>query len=166
MFDCACFAFMFLAVGAPLPWKGLLLAYGAGQLAATLPITPGGLGVVEGSITIALELFGGAHNSTTAAVLLYRLISFWLVLLVGWSLWGVLALQVRRGRWNRFAMDTPVVSELGPGAGAAGEPLVGGIGADGSPLRAVAVPGPDGSPGVTSAPAPMSVPVLPVVTET
>jgi len=35
-------------------WKGLLLAYGAGQLAADLPITPGGLGVVEGSLTIAL----------------------------------------------------------------------------------------------------------------
>ena len=36
------FAFSFLAVGAGIPWKGLLLAYGAGQLAATLPIVPGG----------------------------------------------------------------------------------------------------------------------------
>ncbi len=37
LFDCACFAMMFLAVHSGIPWKGLLLAYGAGQLAATLP---------------------------------------------------------------------------------------------------------------------------------
>ena len=60
---------MFLAIHAPIPWKGLLLAYGAGQLAATLPITPGGLGVVEGSITVALVAFGGAETSTAYAVL-------------------------------------------------------------------------------------------------
>ena len=59
LLDCACFAMMFPALGVPIPWKGLLLAYGAGQLAASLPITPGGLGVVEGSITVALVAFGG-----------------------------------------------------------------------------------------------------------
>ena len=119
LFDCACFAMMFLAVDAAIPWKGLLLAYGAGQLAATLPFTPGGLGVVEGSITIALTEFGGAHVSTIDAVLMYRVISFWLVLVVGWALWAQLALQVRRGRWTRHALDAPVEAELGPD-GAAG----------------------------------------------
>jgi putative heme transporter len=114
LFDCACFAMMFLAVNASIPWKGLLLAYGAGQLAATLPFTPGGLGVVEGSITIALAEFGGAHVSTIDAVLMYRVISFWLVLLVGWGLWAQLALQVRRGRWTRLALDAPVEAELVP----------------------------------------------------
>jgi hypothetical protein len=118
LFDCACFAMMFLAVNAAIPWKGLLLAYGAGQLAATLPFTPGGLGVVEGSITIALTEFGGAHNSTLDAVLMYRVISFWLVLLVGWALWAQLALQVRRGRWTRAALDAPVEAELALEAGA------------------------------------------------
>jgi uncharacterized protein (TIRG00374 family) len=116
LFDCACFAMMFLAVNAAIPWKGLLLAYGAGQLAATLPFTPGGLGVVEGSITIALAAFEGAHVhvSTIDAVLMYRVISFWLVLLVGWGLWAQLALQVRRGRWTRLALDAPVEAELAP----------------------------------------------------
>jgi putative heme transporter len=113
LFDCACFAMMFLAVDSTIPWKGILLAYGAGQLAANLPFTPGGLGVVEGSITIALVEFGGAHTSTFDAVLMYRVISFWLVLLVGWVLWGQLALQVRRGRWSRSALDAPVEAELG-----------------------------------------------------
>ncbi len=104
LFDCACFAMMFLAIHAPIPWKGLLLAYGAGQLAATLPITPGGLGVVEGSITIALVEFGGAETSTADAVLLYRIISFWFILVIGWLFIGEMALQVRRGRWQRQAM--------------------------------------------------------------
>jgi uncharacterized protein (TIRG00374 family) len=113
LFDCACFAMMFLAVGAGIPWKGLLLAYGAGQLAANLPFTPGGLGVVEGSITIALVAFGGAHVSTVDAVLMYRVISFWLVLVVGWILWGLLAYQVRKGRWSRSALEAPVEAELG-----------------------------------------------------
>jgi hypothetical protein len=112
--DCACFAMMFLALGAPIPWKGLLLAYGAGQLAASLPITPGGLGVVEGSITVALVQFGGPEASTAYAVLLYRLISYWLILVVGWLFIGQLALQVRRGRWNRQAMASEV--EAGPEA--------------------------------------------------
>ena len=61
-----------LAVGSSVPWKGLLLAYGAGQLAANLPITPGGLGAVEGSITIALVAFGGGRSVTVEAVLLYH----------------------------------------------------------------------------------------------
>jgi uncharacterized protein (TIRG00374 family) len=93
--DCACLAISFLAVGAGVPWRGLLLAYGAGQLATILPVTPGGLGVVEGSLTIALVTFGGLQDSTVAAVLLYRLISFWLLLPVGWGSWGVLAVAGR-----------------------------------------------------------------------
>jgi hypothetical protein len=100
IFDCSCFAMMFLAVDSSIPWKGLLLAYGAGQLAASLPVTPGGLGAVEGSITIALVAFGGARVTTVDAVLMYRIISFWLILLIGWALWGVLALGVRRGKWS------------------------------------------------------------------
>ncbi|MGP0031490.1 MAG: lysylphosphatidylglycerol synthase transmembrane domain-containing protein [Acidimicrobiales bacterium] len=110
LFDCACFAMMFWAIGSPVPWKGLLLAYGAGQLAATLPITPGGLGVVEGSITIALVAFGGVEVTTVDAVLLYRFISFWLVLVVGWALWGLLALQVRRGKWSRLVRDADIAA--------------------------------------------------------
>jgi putative heme transporter len=114
LFDCLCFVLMFLAIGAAIPWKGLLLAYGAGQLAAALPITPGGLGTVEGSITIALVAFGGAHVTTVDAVLLYRLISFWLVLAVGWILAGELALEVRRGRWIRQALASPVEADIEP----------------------------------------------------
>lgn len=81
--DVACLAAAFYAVGATPPWDGLLLAYCAAQLVTILPITPGGLGVVEGSLTLALVAFGGAQESTLAAVLLYRLVSYWGLLPVG-----------------------------------------------------------------------------------
>ena len=135
IFDCACFAMMFLAIDAPIPWKGLLLAYGAGQLAASLPITPGGLGVVEGSITVALVAFGGPETSTAYAVLLYRLISFWMILVVGWLFIGQLALQVRRGRWNRQALASEV--EAGPVAYGPNAP---------APAHAHDEPSPGGAP--------------------
>jgi putative heme transporter len=94
--DCGCLVLSFTALGVGVPWRGLLLAYGAGQLAANLPITPGGLGVVEGSLTVALVAYGGAETSTVAAVFLYRLISFWGELPIGWVAWAVLARSRRR----------------------------------------------------------------------
>jgi putative heme transporter len=116
LLDCGCLALSFLAVGAGVPWKGLLLAYGAGQLAANLPITPGGLGVVEGSLTIALVAYGGAAPSTVVAVLLYRVLSFWLALLVGWGAWAWLAWAGRaRHRW-----PTPAGADGRPGPRGAG----------------------------------------------
>lgn len=109
-FDCLALVFSFLAVGAAVPWRGLLLAYGAGMLAANLPITPGGLGVVEGSLTVALVAFGGGELSTVAAVLTYRIVSFWGYLPVGWAAWGVLAVAERRSDRRRGALG----ARLGP----------------------------------------------------
>ncbi|HEX3946988.1 MAG TPA: YbhN family protein [Acidimicrobiales bacterium] len=122
LLDCSCFALSFLAVGAGIPWKALLLAYGAGQLAANLPITPGGLGAVEGSITIALAYFGGVHTAGIDAVFIYRLISFWLVLLVGWMSCGGLALGVRWGRWPRHALASIVATAPAATRAAPGQP--------------------------------------------
>jgi uncharacterized membrane protein YbhN (UPF0104 family) len=93
LLDLTCLAVAFSAVHSQVPWRGLLLAYGAGQLAANLPLTLGGLGVVEGSLTIALVFYGGAQAATVAAVLLYRIISFWLLLPAGWS--AALVLRTR-----------------------------------------------------------------------
>jgi hypothetical protein len=93
--DCGCLVACFLVVGSPVPWRGMLLSYGAAQLASNLPITPGGLGVVEGSLTIALVYYGGLEASTVAAVLLYRLISFWGFLPVGWAAWGAVTYRNR-----------------------------------------------------------------------
>ena len=87
------------------PGAGSCSWYGAGQLAANLPITPGGLGVVEGSLMIALVAYGGGQVSTVAAVLLYRIVSFWGFLPVGWLAWGGLTWRNRRA--DQLAALTP-----------------------------------------------------------
>ncbi|MHB8243807.1 MAG: lysylphosphatidylglycerol synthase transmembrane domain-containing protein [Acidimicrobiales bacterium] len=94
--DCGCLACGYLAVHAAIPWQALLLAYGAGQLASNLPITPGGLGVVEGSLMIALVAYGGGQASTVGAVLLYRIVSFWGFLPVGWLAYLGIVLRDRK----------------------------------------------------------------------
>jgi uncharacterized protein (TIRG00374 family) len=96
LLDCGCLAACFTAIGASVPWRGLLLTYCAGQLATALPISPGGLGVVEGSLTVALTQFGGSATSTLAAVLLYRMYSYWAILPAGLGCHLALRRGVRR----------------------------------------------------------------------
>ena len=48
--DFLCLICSFGAIHAKVPWGGVLLAYGAAQAASALPIVPGGLGIVEGSL--------------------------------------------------------------------------------------------------------------------
>lgn len=105
--DCGCLACGYLAVHAAIPWQALLLAYGAGQLASNLPVTPGGLGVVEGSMTIALVAYGGGPASTVGAVLLYRIVSFWGFLPVGWLCYLAIVLRDRRADRLREARLRP-----------------------------------------------------------
>jgi putative heme transporter len=73
-----------LAVGGGVPWDGLLFVYGVRMAAGGISITPGGLGVVEGALALALISVGLQHPTAVAAVLLYRFVSFWLVNGVGW----------------------------------------------------------------------------------
>ena len=81
--DAACLAFAILAVGGDVPWEGLLLAWAAGTAVASLGLTPGGLGVVEATLSSALIATGLVGSTAIAAVLVYRIVSLWLVLAVG-----------------------------------------------------------------------------------
>jgi putative heme transporter len=60
-----------------------VLAYCAAQLLAQVPITPGGLGVVEAGMTGTLALAGVPAGAAAVATLAYRLASYWLPLPVG-----------------------------------------------------------------------------------
>lgn len=74
-----------LTVGVPVPWRALLLCYAAAQLLAELPITPGGLGIVEGGLAELLTRFHVSIAQATAGTLMYRAVSYWLLLIVGWA---------------------------------------------------------------------------------
>ena len=81
--DCACLACAIKATGEPVPWAGLLLAYGAGAVAGSTGVTPGGFLIVEAALTAALAATGMAPGHALAAVLAYRLVNFWMILLGG-----------------------------------------------------------------------------------
>ena len=82
--DMGALAASIAAVGAPVPWRGLMLAYAVGTGAAAIGIVPGGLGIVEATLAVALMEAGVHHPVALAAVLVYRLISFWMVNSIGW----------------------------------------------------------------------------------
>lgn len=94
--DAACLAVALAAVGAPVPWQGLLLAFTAAAGVTSLGLTPGGVGLVEVALTGALVTAGLDVHQALPAVLLYRLITFWLALGVGGVALAVLARPTRR----------------------------------------------------------------------
>jgi uncharacterized protein (TIRG00374 family) len=73
----------------------LLAAYGAGTLLGQLPLTPGGLGLVEGTVTVLLVTLGVDHSAAVLAVIGWRVFEFWLPIPIGWTCY--LVLRVRRG---------------------------------------------------------------------
>ena len=99
-----------LATG-PIP-DGILVAYGLANVLAAIPITPGGLGVIEATLTSVLVGFGTPRGVATLGVIAYRLVNFWLPIPLGGL--AYLSLQVngggsslerrnrlRRGSWRK-----------------------------------------------------------------
>ena len=70
----------------------VLMGYLIGQLGGLLPI-PGGIGGIDGGLIGTLIVYGLPAAATVAAVLAYRLILFWLPLLVG----GAAFVALRKG---------------------------------------------------------------------
>ncbi|HLX87654.1 MAG TPA: YbhN family protein, partial [Acidimicrobiales bacterium] len=81
----------------------LLVAYGLANVLAVIPITPGGLGIVEGVLIPTLHGFGASKPAAGAAVLGYRLINFWLPIPVGFATY--LSLRFSRGTGWRQRLE-------------------------------------------------------------
>ncbi len=71
----------------------LLVAYGLANILAAIPLTPGGLGVVETVCVGALTGFGVPVGVAGLAVLTWRLVNFWLPIPAG----GLAYLSLRLG---------------------------------------------------------------------
>jgi putative heme transporter len=74
---------------------GLLVAYGLANVLAAIPLTPGGLGVIEATLTSVLVGFGTPRGVATLGVVGYRLVNFWLPIPLGGL--AYLSLQVKTG---------------------------------------------------------------------
>ncbi|MCL5947580.1 MAG: YbhN family protein [Actinobacteria bacterium] len=87
------------AFGTILSPVDLLVAYGLANVLAVIPVTPGGLGIIEGILIPTLHGFGVAKTTAILAVLGYRLINFWLPIPVGGATY--LSLKVRTEGWQK-----------------------------------------------------------------
>ena len=66
---------------------------------AAVPITPGGLGVIEAVLIPTLVAFGAPAAVAAVGVVAYRLVNFWLPIPVGFVAYAILD--------RRLAYDTP-----------------------------------------------------------
>lgn len=79
----------------------LVVAYGLANVLAVLPISPGGLGVVEGVLIPTLAGFGAGRAVATLGVISWRLVNFWLPIPTGGL--AYLSLKVEPGSQRRRA---------------------------------------------------------------
>jgi len=97
----------FHAFGASPPLTVILLGYLIGQLGGALPL-PGGIGGIDLGLIGTLIVYGAPAAATAAAVLAYRIILFWLPLVVGGVAFGLLRRDMPTGQ--EFAACAPALA--------------------------------------------------------
>ena len=98
-FDNAVLWATFHAVGSVPPISVILMGYLIGQLGGLLPL-PGGLGGIDGGLIGTIIVYGAPAAATTAAVLAYRLILFWVPLAIGVPAFMLLTRRLRRDAYS------------------------------------------------------------------
>jgi uncharacterized protein (TIRG00374 family) len=79
-----CLAACVRALGGTLPLAGVAAVYLAGAALGSAAPTPGGLGAVEVAMSAGLTAAGLDKATALSAVLLFRLLTFWLPVPAGW----------------------------------------------------------------------------------
>jgi uncharacterized protein (TIRG00374 family) len=97
--DCGSLYLAARALNAHLGFTSVVVAYAVGQAILAFPLTPGGIGVYETGVTAALTRVGIRRGKALSSVMMYRFISLWGMLVVGWLCWTLL--HVIDGRADR-----------------------------------------------------------------
>ena len=84
LLDAACLYACTQAVGLQLAAWEVIGVYLGVQIARQIPLTPGGIGLVEVALITALVTAGAAAGPAAAVTILYRLFSAWLLVPVGY----------------------------------------------------------------------------------
>jgi uncharacterized protein (TIRG00374 family) len=74
---------VFLALRYQPGFGPLAVAYAAANIASAIPLTPGGLGVIEVTMVAVTVGFGAPRPTAVLAVLGYRIVNYWLPLIPG-----------------------------------------------------------------------------------
>jgi uncharacterized protein (TIRG00374 family) len=97
-FDYLCLLAALRATGSRPRPSLILVAYAAAGIIGMIPVTPGGLGLVEASLTGLLVLAQVDSSQAVLATLTYRLASYWAPLCAGPIAYGVFRIRYRGRR--------------------------------------------------------------------
>jgi len=96
-FDMLTLFFLFMAAGHPVSLGVLLTGYGLPLLLGKMAFfIPGGVGIIESTMTALYVSLGIAHPEAVVVVLAYRILSFWLPLVLGFPMIWVLEQKIFR----------------------------------------------------------------------
>ncbi len=112
LLDMAALAVFLAAFGGRVGLDGLLVSYGLAFVLAAIPITPGGLGVVEATLTAALVGFGVPRAQALVGVVAYRVANFWLPIPAGAAAYLALKVTDRRDRRRMAALEEVATAAL------------------------------------------------------
>jgi hypothetical protein len=87
LLDIAVLWLFLAAFGYRAPLAGLLVAYGLANVLAAIPLSPGGLGVIEATMIVTLVGFGAPRATASLGVATYRLVQFWVPIPAGAAAW-------------------------------------------------------------------------------
>jgi uncharacterized protein (TIRG00374 family) len=112
IFDLLSLDLVFLALRYQPGFGPLAVAYAAANIASAIPVTPGGLGVIEVTLVAITVGFGAPRATAVLAVLGYRIANYWLPLLPGAI--AYLRLRLRPGADSqRQGKGKPAVPQAG-----------------------------------------------------
>jgi uncharacterized protein (TIRG00374 family) len=93
----------------------LFAAYGIANVAGALPITPGGLGVVDSIAPLLLVGFGVTRSVATLGVIGWRLVNFWLPIPTGALAYVSLKVNPRSGLRSMRSAISSMLPSVGRG---------------------------------------------------
>jgi uncharacterized membrane protein YbhN (UPF0104 family) len=125
LLDCVALGSAMRSLGIAAPVGVVLAAYCLSQLAAALPLLPGGAGTVEAALVVGFGAIGRHGPAVLGGVLLYRLISTWGIVPLGWG-------AVAVARLGQPAARPAVAARAGPAGDLAPEADPGSTGARGA----------------------------------
>jgi uncharacterized protein (TIRG00374 family) len=95
-FDYLCLLFALRATGSHPRPSLILVAYAVAGIVGMIPLTPGGLGIVEASLTGLLVLAEVNSSQAVLATLTYRIASYWVPLLAGPIAYALFQMRYRK----------------------------------------------------------------------
>jgi len=96
--DVVCLAFTFIAFAAPVPWAAILLAFAGTKVVSSIGVTPGGLGIAEGGMIAVFAVYHAKLATAVPAVVVYRAVTLFGLVGLGWILVPLLGAESRRRR--------------------------------------------------------------------